>query len=411
MFTVVSIFLLILISINNAIQPARLRVEYRENPVGIDVENPRFFWSIDGEDTRGEAQTAYQLIVYNEDTGAKAADTGKVSSARQAHVTVPKLALEPHTDYKWTVQIYDKADTASNIASGYFSVGILNFTEWDGVQWIGIDTPKDASTMNEFRMEFNLTQSKSIKKAVAYIACPGYYKLWLNDELIDDHELGYFTVFETRAYYDIVDIFDKINNYGTNVIAFMLGNGWYSQPSIDIGPNMIKIILYIQYQDGSLDLITTNADDWYQGEGPIRYNDIYNGEYYDATKETPGWLRPGYDTTKWRKASIIKNPTIGTLRSSAIMPKARKIDSYTAKSVSQPMQGIFVVDFGQNVAGFTTITIPGNYLRGHNVTIMHSEELQPDGFINNMWPEKAPMMVCVDIYFAQTYIYYFILTI
>ena len=388
------LLLAVILPVIHAIQPARLRVEYEENPIGIDVANPRFFWSIDSGTARGEKQTAYQIIVYSQDTGKQVADTGKVSSSKQAHVTVSSLVLQSHVNYKWTVQIYDSKNNPSSIATGYFSAAILDPTEWSKVDWIGIDPSKDKPTMNEFRIEFKLNTSLSITKSVAYIACPGYYKLWLNEQLIDDHELGYFTTFERRMYYDVVPIDNKIS-FGTNVIGFMLGNGWYSQPTVAVGPNMIRIIIYIQYEDGSLDLITTNSNDWYQSEGPIRYNDIYAGEYYDATKETPGWLRAGYNISGWKKASKITNPTIGTLKSSAIMPKARKVETYTAKSITQPTQGIYVVDFGQNVAGRTRITIPGNYLRGHNVTIKHSEELTPNGTINDMWPDKAPMMVCM----------------
>eukprot|EP01084_Bolivina_argentea_P086641 156595_1 len=381
----------------HAIRPGRLRVEYEENPIGIDVVNPRFFWSIDGESVRGAKQTAYQIIVYNEDIGNKVADTGKVSSAKQGHITVSGLKLQSHVDYKWTVQIYDAKDTASNIETGYFSSGLLDSTQWDQIDWIGIDPSKDTPTMNEFRTQFVLNQHKTIKKAIAYIACPGYYKLWLNEDPIDDHELGYFTTFEARTYYDIIPISKQLNNEGTNVIGFMLGNGWYSQPTIAIGPNMIKFFIFIQYTDGTLDVFSTSSMDIYQSEGPIRINDIYLGEYYDATKETHGWLTPSYNYSNWKTASIISKPTIGVLKSSAIMPKAKKIESYTAKSISEPQAGIYVIDFGQNVAGFCRVAIPGNNKRGKNVTIIHSEELQRNGLINQMWPEKSPMMFNITL--------------
>ena len=39
-----------------------LRVEYKTNPIGIDVEKPRFSWIMES-DTRGQKQTAYQILV------------------------------------------------------------------------------------------------------------------------------------------------------------------------------------------------------------------------------------------------------------------------------------------------------------------------------------------------------------
>ena len=39
-----------------------LRCEYRENPLGISVVQPRLFWQMN-DARRGAAQTAYQVLV------------------------------------------------------------------------------------------------------------------------------------------------------------------------------------------------------------------------------------------------------------------------------------------------------------------------------------------------------------
>ncbi len=36
--------------------------------------------------------------------------------------------------------------------------------------------------------------------------------------------------------------------------------------------------------------------------GPIVWNDIYDGETYDARLERSGWDSPGYDDADWRPA-------------------------------------------------------------------------------------------------------------
>ena len=58
----------------------RLRTEYLENPIGIDIVAPRLYWNAEG----GTKQTAYQII-------AKSGDkiiwnTGKVASSRMTHI-------------------------------------------------------------------------------------------------------------------------------------------------------------------------------------------------------------------------------------------------------------------------------------------------------------------------------------
>eukprot|EP01084_Bolivina_argentea_P007408 13912_1 len=389
--------LLLIIRLVSSIQPYNLRVEYQQNPIGIDV-NPRFFWMINAGTVRGAKQTAYHIIVYNNDNGKQIADTGKILSSQSSHITISNITLISHTNYKWTVQIYDKLNNESCIEIAYFSVGILDSKEWNKANWIGISN-KDSATSNQLRTEFIINQTSPIYKSIAYIASPGYYKIWLNTELIDDHELGHFTQFELRSYYDVISITNLKTNGTKNIICCMLGNGWYSQPSVAVGTNMIKIIIRIVFENNEILTIYTNNNSWYQSEGPVRINDIYIGEYYDATKETSGWLLPSYNYSNhsWKRASVINNPIIGKLQSSTIMPKIKKTMQYSPVDISQPSNGIFVVDFGQNVAGFCRIKIQGNNRRGHNITIMHSEELQPNGYIRQVWPVEAPMMYNITL--------------
>ena len=40
----------------------KLQVEYQTNPIGIDVEQPRFSWQMQS-DQRGESQQAYRMLV------------------------------------------------------------------------------------------------------------------------------------------------------------------------------------------------------------------------------------------------------------------------------------------------------------------------------------------------------------
>ncbi|MCX6964504.1 MAG: hypothetical protein NTW41_04040, partial [Verrucomicrobia bacterium] len=59
--------LLVLLVQLHAADVTNLRCEYRENPLGIDVENPRLSWIIEERsqrpEVRGQKQTAYQVLV------------------------------------------------------------------------------------------------------------------------------------------------------------------------------------------------------------------------------------------------------------------------------------------------------------------------------------------------------------
>eukprot|EP01084_Bolivina_argentea_P047029 86638_1 len=193
-------------AISIAIRPYRLRVEYMENPYGIDVASPRFFWAVDTAGVRGGDQTAYELKIYNiSSTGVQTlvADTGKVTSNKTSQIIVDKFTVTSHTDYKWNVIIYNSSGAAStNNPNGFFSGGLLNgLSDWQDAEWVGI--PKYVQKGNAYQIRnSNLTLNKAFNRIKCYIAMPGYYKAWINNQLIDDHSLGYFTTFQKRIYYD-----------------------------------------------------------------------------------------------------------------------------------------------------------------------------------------------------------------
>ena len=85
------------------LQPVRLRVEYEFEPVGLDVENPRFSWSFDNEGIRGDLQTGYEIIIY--DSNGNSTSTGKISSSDSIQITINNLQLISHEEYKFSVQI------------------------------------------------------------------------------------------------------------------------------------------------------------------------------------------------------------------------------------------------------------------------------------------------------------------
>ena len=50
------------------ISAARLRCEYLENPLGIDVSQPRLSWIVESKQ-RGQRQVAYQVLVASTEAG------------------------------------------------------------------------------------------------------------------------------------------------------------------------------------------------------------------------------------------------------------------------------------------------------------------------------------------------------
>lgn len=118
-----------------------LRTEYRENPLGIDADNPRFSWQM-MSDIRGQYQTAYQVLVgdsaENLADGVYVWDSGRVESGNAVDIRYAGKALEPCTRYYWKVKVWDKnGDAVLSTQEAYFETALTN-GDWGGAQWIAM---------------------------------------------------------------------------------------------------------------------------------------------------------------------------------------------------------------------------------------------------------------------------------
>ena len=85
---------------------------------------------------------------------------------------------------------------------------------------------------------------------------------------------------------------------------------------------------------------------------------MYNGETYDARLEVPNWNTPAglanTDAT-WTKAVVLKDGPRGVLTPWSAPPVL--LDRVIRPvNITQPKPGVFVVDFGVNVAGVVTLS-------------------------------------------------------
>lgn len=119
----------------------RLRVEYLDRPLGIDIREPRLGWMIHAEDRRGIAQTAYQIVAassidqLSQDQG-DLWDTGIIASDESQHIVYAGVAHGSGQQVYWKVRVWDEAGAASpwsEISS--WSMGLLSRDEWEGC-WI-----------------------------------------------------------------------------------------------------------------------------------------------------------------------------------------------------------------------------------------------------------------------------------
>jgi len=150
--------------------PTGLRCEYLPNPMGMDVQKPRFSWVLHHTE-RAQMQTAYQILVAGSADGlgrdaGDVWDSGKVDSSHSTQVVYAGKPLSSGKTYYWKVRYWDAAGNVSPYSgNAQFEMGLLARDEWKG-QWI---------EGNLLRKEIAL--DGRIVRARAYVTALGYYEL------------------------------------------------------------------------------------------------------------------------------------------------------------------------------------------------------------------------------------------
>ena len=106
------------------LQPSDLRCEFRQNPVGLDVVEPRLSWKLEAPPgARDQSQSAYQVLVAGT-PDALAADrgdwwnSGQVASDQTIHVVYGGRPLSSRARLWWKVRVWDREGRPS-AWSGY----------------------------------------------------------------------------------------------------------------------------------------------------------------------------------------------------------------------------------------------------------------------------------------------------
>ena len=233
------------------------------------------------------------------------------------------------------------------------------------------------------RREFRVAEG--LRRATAYVCGLGFFDLQLNGRPIGDSLMNpALTGYDRRACYVTFDVTPELRR-GDNAVGVVLGNGRYFAPRRRVPVPMRtygypKLLLQIrlEYADGSVEDVVSDTDWRMTDNGPIRSNNEYDGEEYDARREMPGWSLPGFDETRWPRAAVVKAPG-GTLEAQMIEP-IRVCEVLKPVGLTNPKPGVFLVDFGQSYYGTVRLKVSGP--AGTEVRIHTSFNVTPDGLLN-----------------------------
>ncbi len=393
-----------------------LRCEYLDNPLGIDKKQPHLGWLITTKDTalKNIRQTGYQVLVASSPALLESGtgdlwDSKKIISDNSVHVIYKGKNLSSEQACYWKVRIWTSVDNGKEQASFWsesamWSMGLLTQEDWKG-KWIGLNGDnevKDTVTEHRrlaarmLRKEFNLT--KKIEKAYAYVCGVGFYDMYVNGKLVNNQLMNpALSGYNKRLLYSCFDVSEQLKN-GGNAIGIVLGNGRFFAPRKKVpvpmhnyGYPRALMQLNIRYTDGTKQTIITNEQWKATSDGPIRANNEYDGEEYDARMEMPGWCNNGFNDSQWKTAEILEAP--GGAMESMLVEPIRITDVLQPKKILQPKPGIWMIDFGQAFYGSVRLKVSGP---SGTVVKMHSSfNILPDGTLKYQNDRSALNM---DIY-------------
>ena len=415
---------------------SRLTCEMQEGLVVVEG-SPRLGWVMESPEN-GTRQSAYEIDIREAFTGRSVWNSGKVYSTQSQLVSIEGADIRPDNqfNYSWRVRVWDETDAPSEwsreakfrSASSRLSEG-----KWIGAitrqnahlpegrkfhggelkkpevkaAWEAVDTlaKKSICLRRTFqvgdRTEGNTNRQSGKKiEATAYVCGLGFYEFSLNGKKVGNSEFApLWSDYDKTVYYNTYDVTEQLR-HGENAVGILLGNGFYNvqggryrKLQISFGPPTLLFELVINYEDGTSTTLRSD-NDWKYDFSPVTFNCIYGGEDYDARREQKGWNQVGFDDSHWRPVVIQEAPK-GILRPQMAPPvkimerydiqKVTKLNAEQIASASKSTKrtvdpSAFVLDMGQNLAGFPEITVRGK--RGQKVTLLVAEALTDEGACN-----------------------------
>lgn len=288
--------------------------------------------------------------------------------------------------------------------SGIKVLGTYGMGPWGKVSANGAESRRLAARY--LRREFKV--DKKVARATAYVCGLGLFELRLNGAKVGDHVLEPgLTDYDKRCYYVTFDVTNQIRQ-GGNVLGVILGNGrfWAMRTNVPapmrtFGVPRLLMQLAIDYEDGSRSMVLSDESWRLTDRGPIRANNEYDGEEYDALLESVLWDQPGFRDATWVQSQILSAPA-GTLAAQMNEP-IRITDKLTPRSVTNPNPGVYIFDMGQNMVGWCRLKVQGP--AGTMVQLRHAETLKPDGtlYTDNLRSAQATDRYTLRGFGTETY--------
>lgn len=337
-----------------------LKTEHMKNPIGIDIKEPYLSWVCQD----GKKQSAYEIEAVSD--GGAVWKSGKVYTD-QMHAAYGN-PLKSRQNIIWRVRLWDEKEEAGEWSEpAMFEMGLLEEADFCA-KWINPElecNPDIHKPASYLKTSFKTDKPENAR---LYITCHGLYEAYLNGKRVGNFVLAPGTSsYDKSLPYQTYDVTELLKE-GENDVMVILGDGWYRSCSgVDGDRNLYgeDIALYFQLEANG-EVICISDESWTASQdGPLRENDMQQGETYHALQEEPDHYHP----------VKIEDFGVNNLVCSNNLPITEH-ERFEGKIIHTP-NGETVIDYGQNLAGYVEFTVQAH--EGDQIVLTHGEALDENG--------------------------------
>jgi len=238
--------------------------------------------------------------------------------------------------------------------------------------------PIGATPAPIIKREFEVKEG--LQDAFLTLSAAGIYEFFVNGQKINTEFFNPGrTRYETRMMAQTFVLSDYLKP-GKNVLTVVLGHGWYNRAKYYAGP-ILALLGEIQLcYPGCTESILTDHEWKTYYDGPVCYDDFFNGEVIDERKNKEYYYKPSesgdasfaleLNSQEAPKGEIVLDRGPRILAQETLKPVA----------ITNPIEGVTVYDFGKNIAGICKIHVQGE--TGSRVILRHAELLNVKGLDN-----------------------------
>ncbi len=246
---------------------------------------------------------------------------------------------------------------------------------------------EDKNLCPMFRRRFVL--DTPFENACLSVCALGLGYAYINGENVTDELFAPpYGNYEKRLWYVKYDV-SHLLKQGDNVIAFMVGNGFYNEdmPN-DWGSEKAtwrdqpKVIATLTV-DGK-EILNTDNSFLCSLESPYVMNRLRTGVIYDARLYNNQWNKLSFDDSGWECALKDDTPPTGKFALCNIKGM-KEFDTYKPVQIVKKPDGRIIFDFGYNHSGI--IHFATNQKAGDMITFRYAESL--DGNLNPNYNERT----------------------